>query len=102
MAANFRFSIDPDAEAATGAALLDFLKEIDEDIAVTARRLVPVLSGDLMRSIEHEEELDGAVAVGRVGSNLDYALAVEKGIEGRPGYPIQPYLAPAIYQVRGR
>ena len=70
------------------------------DIAADARRLVPVLSGDLLRSIRHE--VSGGEL--RVGSDLLYAGVVELGNrpdeEGRVRQSAQPWLRPALYRRR--
>jgi phage gpG-like protein len=86
------------------------------DVEADAKAICPVDTGDLKRSISHE--VHGVT--GRVGSNLDYAAAVEMGFHGiehvreyvrRDGatvraherhanMPAQPYLRPALYRRR--
>lgn len=63
-----------------------------------ARRLCPVDQGTLRRSITFRVDSNGTSAVGRVGSNLEYALAVEvgTGIYGPVGRPITPKRSPVL------
>jgi len=60
-----------------------------------AKILCPVLTGRLRSSITHEVE----GTTGRVGSNVEYARAVELGSED-PAYnrAPQPYLRPALHK----
>lgn len=101
--AHVRVEAAPGAEGHIGDALEEFLLELGLDIQGHAERIVPVDTFALQESLDTEVErtAPGAAAV-RVGSNLDYALTVEKGRRDMPNYPVQPYLAPALYQVRGR
>lgn len=95
--------VAPGADKPVGLALQKLLFEIGGDVQKAARRVVPWLSGDLHDSIEVEvEEGAGGAMTCRVGSNLEYALAVEYGRPDLPAYPVQPYLGPALYQIRGR
>ena len=55
-----------------------------------AKKLCPVDTGRLRSSITHE--IEGMT--GYVGTNVEYARAVELGIEQPP----QPYLRPALHQ----
>lgn len=55
-----------------------------------AKRLCPVDTGRLMNSITHVTSY-GAKAV-YIGTNVEYAGYVERGVRGRKG---QPYLRPA-------
>lgn len=101
--ARVRVRVAPGADRLVGLALQKVVIELCNDVQAGARRIVPWLSGDLHDSIEVEvEEAPGGAMVGRVGSNLPYALAVEYGRPDVPAYPKQPYLGPALYQVRGR
>lgn len=98
-----RVTVAPGSDGPIGEALRELLLELGGDIQDSARRVVPWLSGDLHDDIDYEvEEIGGGAMQCRVGSNLDYALTVEYGDPSRPGYPVQPYLGPALYQVRGR
>ena len=55
-----------------------------------AKKLCPVDTGRLRSSITHE--IEGMI--GYVGTNVEYARAVELGIEQPP----QPYLRPALHK----
>lgn len=65
-----------------------------DGIAQDAKRLAPVLTGDLRNSIDVLGVQDG---VGRVGATVDYAAFVELGTRRAPA---QPYLAPAAQRAR--
>lgn len=57
-----------------------------------AKRLCPVDSGRLRGSITHELVRQGRTLVGRVGTNVEYALAVHngrRGFEARPGHVLR-------------
>jgi len=56
-----------------------------------AKKLCPVDTGRLRSSISHE--IEGTT--GRVGSNVEYARAVELGTEKQSP---QPYLRPALHK----
>lgn len=62
-----------------------------------AKEHVAVLSGDLQRSIHYEVTATDENAEGRAGSNLEYAMASEYGLEvyGINRKP-HPYMRPAI------
>jgi len=94
-------------------ALLD---KIAVDIEADAKAICPVDTGDLKASIGHEVRENEA----RIGSNLDYAAAVEMGFHGtehvrayeradgtrvraherHANQPSEPYLRPALYRRR--
>lgn len=59
-----------------------------------AKRVVPVDTGTLRRSIAHEIEVSPTEIVGRVGTNTKYAPYVEYGTYKMPA---QPYLRPAFW-----
>lgn len=65
------------------------------NIESEAKRLCPVLNGRLRASITSELDLSSVEVTVRVGSNLDYALAVHDGtgIHGPRGAPIRPVRA---------
>lgn len=121
MTDSFRFSDDFDQQ------LRDHVEHqlvlpLAEAVAEDARRLAPVDQGDLQESIEVVPvSWDTAL----VGSDLDYAAAVELGarphtirvkraktlanaetgqvfgpVVHHPGTPAQPYLRPALYRER--
>lgn len=48
-------------------------------VEAEAKRLVPVDTGNLRRSITHEVRASGGLVVGKVGSNAPYARIVEDG-----------------------
>lgn len=58
-----------------------------------ATELVPVLTGNLKRSIHTEVEEQRNEIVADIGTNVDYAEAVEYGTKNRPA---KPYLRPAF------
>lgn len=70
-----------------------------------ARRLCPVDTGTLRRSISFAIEGSGTTAKARVGSNVEYARAVEEetGIYGIHHRPIVPVRAKVLkFNVRGK
>ncbi len=58
-----------------------------------AKRLVRVLTGNLMNSITHEVEVVGKEIIGRTGTNVNYAIPQEFGTSKMSA---QPYLRPAL------
>lgn len=92
------------------------LEKLAKSVKADAKAICPRDSGDLEESISHEVHGNEA----RVGSNLDYAAAVEMGFHGiehvrayeradgtrvraherRGNTPSQPYLRPALYRRR--
>lgn len=73
----------------------DLLEQLGVDIEASATAACPVDTGHLRDSLEHE--VDGDTL--RVGTNVDYAAYVE---EGTRHMAPQPYLRPALYQVRAQ
>lgn len=71
---------------------------ITDAVADDMRRYVPVLSGDLLDTIE-EEHLDGEgrVYFGDPASGVDYHLYQEFGTSKMSA---QPYARPALYKTR--
>lgn len=78
-----------------------------------AVRLCPVDTGDLRKSITiatknsteggtSDLETTGSEYSGKVGSNMEYAAAVEYGRPDMPKYPMQPYLRPAALAVKAK
>lgn len=63
-----------------------------------AKRICPVDTGRLRASLTHEVEKSGKEIIGRVGTNVEYAIPVEYGASGRPA---QPYLRPSLEKNRG-
>lgn len=75
----------------------EMIGKICTGVAKDARRLVPVLTGDLRSSIHVLGVHDGVGRVGAGGGQVDYALHVEHGTSRAPA---QPYLKPALYRAR--
>lgn len=72
----------------------EVLKVSGEEIVDEAKKIVPVLTGALKNSISYE--IDGETL--KVGSDLDYALAIEKGSSRRRA---TPYIEPAMEKSKG-
>lgn len=103
MAQGFRIVIASDASGLIGDALSKhFADVLGPRIQANARRTVPVLSGDLKRSIVVQvktgEEPILQVGVDEDVAGVDYGRYVE---EGTSRAPAQPFLRPALYQARG-
>lgn len=62
-------------------------------VEAEAKLRSPVDTGHLRRSITHEVESDNEKTVGRVGTNVEYAIWVEKGTSKTPA---QPFLIPSV------
>lgn len=75
----------------------DMLGRLCEDIATDARRLAPVLTGDLRNSIDVLGVSNGVGRVGAGDASVDYAAYVELGTRKMAA---QPYLKPAAYRAR--
>lgn len=111
-----------DARNRIDTAIAAYLERLATAIETDAKAAAPVDTGDLAASIEHE--VRGRTA--RIGSNLDYAAAVEMGsvphiirvknatvlansdtgqVFGtevhHPGSKAQPYLRPSLFRQRG-
>ena len=114
-----------EGRAEIDAAITRLLERIAVEIEADAKAGCPVKTGRLRESIEHEVQGAGAATVARIGTNVDYALAVEFGsrphiirgnpflaFEGRdgetvvrrevhhPGTPEQPFLRSALFRTR--
>jgi len=63
-----------------------------------AKKTVPVLTGRLRASITHEVNKEGAGYIGKVGTNVEYAPAVEFGLKRSRA---KPYLFPAMKESKG-
>ncbi len=71
---------------------------VTDAVADDMRRMVPVLSGDLLGTIKEEHgEGYGRVNFGDVGSGVDYHLYQEFGTSKMAA---QPYARPALYRRR--
>lgn len=75
----------------------DMLGRLCEDIATDARRMAPVLTGDLRNSIDVLGVSNGVGRVGAGDASVDYAAYVELGTRKMAA---QPYLKPAAYRAR--
>lgn len=90
-----RFDPDPtlEAELARTVEVAAVLEALAAAAAETARRLVPVASGDLRDSIDHEVAMEAAGQVGRVFATDFKASWVEFGTIRRPA---RPFIRPAL------
>jgi hypothetical protein len=91
---------DPDAKENIERLFGRTLDELLPAITADAKRMVPVLSGELRSKIDYEKI---SPTHGRVFANTEYAAAVERGHVTRSGshVPAQPYLRPAVTKNRG-
>jgi len=98
------------------AGVTAVLEKLAAGVETDAKAICPVDTGDLKASIGHEVRGNEA----RIGSNLDYAAAVEMGFHGvehvreyrrsdgthvsaherHANQPSEPYLRPALYRRR--
>jgi len=79
-------SLDSDIE--------QFVEDVAKDMAITAKRIVPVDTGKLQQSITVVKEDD---LTHLIGTNVDYALFVEDGTQNQKA---QPYLKPAAGRLK--
>lgn len=71
---------------------------ITDAVAEDARRYVPVLTGDLLSTIEAEHLAgEGRVKCGDIGRGIDYHLYQEYGTSIMAA---QPYMRPALFKRR--
>jgi phage gpG-like protein len=63
------------------------LRRRAENVRKEARRLAPVQNGTLKNSISWEMRIEGGSLVARVGTNIEYALAVHQGTQA---YTLRP------------
>ncbi len=75
----------------------DMLGRLCEDIAADARRLAPVLTGDLRSSIDVLGVSNGVGRVGAGDASVDYAADVELGTRKMAA---QPFLRPSALRAR--
>ena len=68
-------------------------------VELDAKRMAPVDTGRLQQSITHEVERKPKEVIGRVGTNVEYAVYVEYGTSVMSA---QPYLRPALEKNRSR
>lgn len=88
-----RISVDPNWRAHVASNLHDLLDKLGEEIVEDAKRVVPVKTGHLRDSLDHE--VDGDTLY--VFSDVEYAQYVELGTEHMKA---QPYLKPAVFKNR--
>jgi HK97 gp10 family phage protein len=71
------------------------------EISASAKRITPVDTGNLRRSISTVPAVKegGDRWTGKVGSNVQYAVFVEYGTRHQTA---QPFLGPALEQARGK
>jgi len=87
------FRRDRNAVARIEALTEDALDEIAADVETFAKRLAPVDTGDMVRSIR----TDVSPGKREIGAAVDYSEFVERGTSRAPA---QPFLAPALYRHR--
>jgi HK97 gp10 family phage protein len=95
--AGVRVEVDTSWVSRLGPLSDVMVRRLCEDIAVDARRLAPVLTGDLRNSIDVLGVVDGVGRVGAGDARVDYAAYVELGTRRAPA---QPYLRPAALRRR--
>lgn len=71
------------------------IKEIAVFVEGEAKIRTPVDTGHLRRSISHKTKTDEQQSTATIGTNVEYAAAVEYGVVSK-NIPAQPYLRPAI------
>lgn len=89
------FRWEPDLHERIREVEAGLVEPIADAVLSDARRLVPVDTGDLQRSL-HRELAPGGLSA-RIGSDIGYAAYVEHGTENMDA---QPYLRPALYRHR--
>lgn len=77
--------------------LTDAMQRAGQIVEREAKRLAPVLTGNLRRSIYHEVQRDNLGVVARVGTNVKYGIFQELGTRY---HDAQPYLRPALEALR--
>lgn len=92
-----RIVVDTSWVDSLGALNDVMLTKVCDSIAEDARRLAPVLSGDLRESIQTLGVQDGVGRVGAGDERVDYAAYVELGTRKMAA---QPYLKPAAMRPR--
>lgn len=87
------FKRDRNAVATIKALTEDALDEIAADVETYAKRLAPVDTGAMKRSIR----TDSTPGKREIGAAVDYSGFVERGTSRAPA---QPFLSPALYRHR--
>lgn len=96
-----RYREDPQAQSHLDDMMGDLLGRILDASETDAKRLVPILTGELRSKIGSRKL---SATHGQVYADTEYAAAVESGhINARSKRHIaaQPYLRPAVYKNRG-
>lgn len=75
-----------------------FLKRVTTKVTRGAKRRAPVDTGRLRSSIADEMSREGDVLIGRIGTDVEYALHQEMGTVHMPAHP---YLRPALDDAKG-
>ena len=96
---DFQVKIDQKAvrEISGGEDVTKALEIIGQLGEGEAKRLAPVDTGNLRRSLTHELGRSGLNQYVRIGSNVEYAVFQELGTRY---HPAQPYLRPAAEFLR--
>lgn len=98
--ARITVKVDPTAEGKLGDAIFDAIDKLGDGVLKRSRRVAPVKSGDLRRSLRKVTHRNGtAGATSEIGSDLDYSGHVERGTSKMAA---QAYLRPALYQTTGK
>lgn len=99
-AARITVKVDPSAEGELGDIIYRAIDKLGDGVQKRAKRVAPVKSGDLRRSIRKVTHRDSASkTTAEIGSDLDYSSHVERGTSKQAA---QPYLRPALYQTTGK
>lgn len=96
--AKIGFSFSPGWERDLGKLAEKRLETLGDLMVADAQRAVPILDGDLQRSIASSVQFEGYEPVLYVyagGGMVDYALYVELGTRFMRA---QPYLRPAVFR----
>jgi HK97 gp10 family phage protein len=94
-----RVRINAEGVAQIQAAANRYRDQLTNAIADDMRRLVPVLSGDLRKSIRTEfGPMVARIYAGDVAAGVDYHLYQEYGTSRMAA---QPFIRPAVYLWRG-
>jgi HK97 gp10 family phage protein len=99
MNAKVTVTFNPAADKILGNEVEKLIDTLGAGVLRRARRVAPVKSGDLRRSLRKVTHRDSATkATSEIGSDLDYSPLVERGTSKMAA---QPYLRPALYQTTG-
>lgn len=99
MNAKVSVTFNPAANALLGDEVHKMIDKLGDGVLRRARRISPVKSGDLRRSLRKITHRDSPTkATSEIGSDLDYSSLVERGTSKMKA---QAYLRPALYQTTG-